>query len=645
MGPLQSLINSIQKNLRPPFSSIDFQSLTKSDPLIKAVSFIQEAQQKNKSLSQLNKSAFPLDFIPKNVKKYLYDKKIIINKKGKPSLTKELNADKYEFLIYKLLSEGFESGDIFCKNSTQFRSIEDELIIKKYWDENKENILKNIDYPKFKLSMEEILNRLEEELEALIVEVNNRIKNGINKHIKIKGKGDNIEWTLPYKKPEDTENHAFFSHLNQVDVADVLRFVNNKCGFMNAFTHILGRYVKSKTDNDTIIAGIIALATNTGLATMGDISDISGQTLASSAKSFFRLETIRNANDIVSNEIAQNPFFRYYDIEEGVIHSSSDGQKFETKIKTINARHSPKYFGLKEGVTSYSLVANHVPINAKIIGANEHESYFVFDILYNNTSEIIPDRYSTDSHGVNNANFLILYMFDYMFAPRYKGLNSKADKICGFKHHKKYKDCFIKPGKRARKQLILNEADNVFRIMASLAMKTTTQSIIVKKLSSHSRKSKTLKAISELNNIVNSNYILRYINDLLLRQGVQRALNRGESYHKLKKGVSHAYSGKFRVKTELEQQIWDECSRLVSNCIIFYNISILSELYDKLINEDKDEEAETLKKISPVAWRHINLRGNYKFKKEDSINFSEIIETLLKMNVSEYNIEDENYLN
>ena len=641
----KTLSLTFKKNLRPPFSVINFQSLIKNDPLIRAVSFIHEAQLKNKSLSQLNKSTFPLDFVPKKMKKYLYDQKIIINKKGKSSRVKELNTDKYEFLVYKLLSEGFESGDIFCKDSTQFRSIEDELIIKKYWDENKEDILKNIDYPKFRLSMEEILNRLQEELESLIIEVNKRIKDGLNKHIKIKGKGDNIEWTLPYKKPEDTENHAFFSHLKQVDIADVLRFVNNKCGFMNAFTHILGRYVKSKADNDTIIAGITALATNTGLATMGDISDISGQSLYTTAKNFFRLETISNANDIVSNEIAQNPFFRYYDIEEGVIHSSSDGQKFETKIKTINARHSPKYFGLKEGVTSYSLVANHVPINAKIIGANDHESYFVFDILYNNTSEITPDRHSTDSHGVNNANFLILYMFDYMFAPRYKDLNSKADKICGFKHQKKYKDCLIKPGKKARKQFILDEADNIFRIMASLALKTSTQSIIVKKLSSHSRKSKTLKAICELNNIINSIYILKYINDLLLRQGVQRALNRGESYHKLKKAVSHAYSGKFRVKTELEQQIWDECSRLVSNCIIFYNISILSELYDNLIKEGKNEEAELLKKISPVAWRHINLRGNYKFKKEDSINFNEIIDTLLKMSMSEYSTENEDYLN
>ena len=114
-------------------------------------------------------------------------------------------------------------------------------------------------------------------------------------------------------------------------------------------------------------------------------------------------------------------------------------------------------------------------------------------------------------------------------------------------------------------------------------------------------------------------------------------------YHKLKKAVSYAYSGKFRVKTELEQQIWDECSRLVSNCIIFYNISILSEMHEHYIKEGKHEDAELLKKISPVAWRHINLRGKFKFKQDHSINFDKIMDKLFTMNASEYSTEKDDY--
>jgi hypothetical protein len=70
-------------------------------------------------------------------------------------------------------------------------------------------------------------------------------------------------------------------------------------------------------------------------------------------------------------------------------------------------------------------VANHVPLNARIIGANEHESHYVFDLLYNNTTDIQPSIHSTDTHGTNEVNFAILAFFGYQFAPRYKDIRGK----------------------------------------------------------------------------------------------------------------------------------------------------------------------------------------------------------------------------
>ena len=248
-----------------------------------------------------------------------------------------------------------------------------------------------------------------------------------------------------------------------------------------------------------------------------------------------------------------------------MLHSSSDGQKFETRINTINSRHSPKYFGLKKGVVSYTLVANHIPINARIIGANEHESHFVFDILFNNTTEIQPDIHSTDTHGTNEVNFAVLHLFGYQFAPRYKDIYDKVSKaLYGFKHPTSY-DGVIKPIRKINTDLIVEEWENIQRIMVSLAVKVTTQSIIVSKLSAYSRKNKTRKALWEYDNILKSLYLLDYIDSLPLRQNVQRALNRGESYHQLRRAISHANFGKLRFKSELDQQIWSECGRLIAN--------------------------------------------------------------------------------
>ena len=60
-----------------------------------------------------------------------------------------------------------------------------------------------------------------------------------------------------------------------------------------------------------------------------------------------------------------------------------------------------------------------------------------------------------------------------------------------------------------------------------------------------------------------------------------RALKRGESYHKLVRAVAYANGGKLRARTDQEQQLWSECSRLLANCIIYYNACILSELFER----------------------------------------------------------------
>ncbi len=107
-----------------------------------------------------------------------------------------------------------------------------------------------------------------------------------------------------------------------------------------------------------------------------------------------------------------------------------------------------------------------------------------------------------------------------------------------------------------------------------------------------------------------------------MRQNVQKAVNRGENYHQLRRSVSFASFGKLRLKTEYEQDLWSECSRLIANCIIFYNASILSRLLEH------KENAE-IKKISPIAWQHINFHGRYEFQKQqDLLNLDAIIQVL-----------------
>jgi hypothetical protein len=89
-------------------------------------------------------------------------------------------------------------------------------------------------------------------------------------------------------------------------------------------------------------------------------------------------------------------------------------------------------------------------------------------------------------------------------------------------------------------------------------------------------------------------------------------------------------AGKVRFKTEYEQELWAECSRLIANCIIFYNASLLSRLLEHQEKTGDTRGAEATKKISPIAWQHINLQGRYEFQKQpDALNVDAIIRALI----------------
>lgn len=83
----------------------------------------------------------------------------------------------------------------------------------------------------------------------------------------------------------------------------------------------------------------------------------------------------------------------------------------------------------------------------------------------------------------------------------------------------------------------------------------------------------------------------------------------------LRRAVSFANFGKLRFKSEQDQQIWNECSRVITNCIIYYNTSLLSKVLElKQIQGDLDI-AQQLAHISPVAWQHVNFHGRYEFNR------------------------------
>lgn len=500
------------------------------------------------------------------------------------------------------------------------------------WDKNKDQILTEVNNRVLSRPIEHTLDELEQILEPLIERTNQRALSGDNSQIKITRRRDGtISWTIPYQKENAEVDNPFYDQLETKTISEVYDFVAQECNFTKAFTHIKPRSAKGNNDYLGTKATILANGTMQGTYLFSKRSNIKYQRLQMAEQNQVRLETLRNAADIIVDHMINLPIFDLYDLS-GKKHGNTDGTKKKTRRRTLKARYSPKYFGLDVGLVVMTMSLGHVPFVTGIIGANEHESHYVYPMLRRNNSAIDPDIISTDTAGANNANDFLYYLIDKTHAPCYRSIANKADSICGFKPLTQYKNLLITPTKRVNKKLIKKGWGDLVPVLVSLLSHETNQENIIKKLSSHDYKSDIKDTLWELNNILNSIHILKYIDDITYQQDIRKALNRGEAYHQLIDKIATVGGGDFRGMSDLEIEIWNECNRLIALIIIYYNMNLLSKLYEIAILKGDKAAINYLKHISPVASQHINISGLYEFSEEASaVNIDTLVDKLSKI--------------
>jgi len=253
-------------NLRHLFANLDFAGLVEDAPLLEAVVFLQELMRQGKSPRQANPADFPAAIVAKGIQRYLY------MEAGKRK-DRRLDVDRYEFLVYRLLRKAIEGGNVYVRDSHEFRSFEDDLIRPERW-KDKDAVLREIGSPVLLRPIEETLAAFRTELEDKFERVNRRIEDGDNKHIKITGTGDKRRWSLIYPTEEEPINSPFFGQIPSIGVAELLRFAADGTGFSNSFTHVLGRYVKQEADPRNLLACVVAMGTNMGLSKMAEVSGL-----------------------------------------------------------------------------------------------------------------------------------------------------------------------------------------------------------------------------------------------------------------------------------------------------------------------------------------------------------------------------------
>ena len=260
---------------------------------------------------------------------------------------------------------------------------------------------------------------------------------------------------------------------------------------------------------------------------------------------------------------------------------------------------------------------------SQVINVNERESGFVIDGLLHNGA-VKSQIHSTDTFGFTSLVFGLTHLLGFGFVPRIK--NFKKQQMYGFNSPKYYKELGYKltPKRKIKEDIIKDSWDDILRFIVTIKERKTTTTQLLKRLTSYSRNHKLYTALKELGNIMKTNFLLVYIDDVKFRQRIEKQLNKIEASNRFSKAVFFGNSSEFTVATVEEQNIANNSKRLIQNAIILWNyMFITKKLQLASSKKDKDEILDALKNSSVVAWGHINLLL-YIFKKMDIVKAPKI---------------------
>ena len=103
----------------------------------------------------------------------------------------------------------------------------------------------------------------------------------------------------------------------------------------------------------------------------------------------------------------------------------------------------------------------------------------------------------------------------------------------------------------------------------------------------------------------------------MLRQAIEKQMDRIEHVHRFTRAVSVGNPREFLQAEKEDQEMAEACKRLIKNCIICWNYLYLSQKLEQITDtESREALLDAVAHGSTVAWRHLNLLGEYDFSAE-----------------------------
>jgi TnpA family transposase len=588
--------------------TFEFSAAPPAEPLLEAVNMLKEM---NATGKRKVPNDAPTSFVKPRWERHVFD---------------EGGIDKryYEMSAITELKNGLKSGDVWVPGSRKYADFEDYLLPRPTWELMKENGGLPVD---INPNLEEYLAERAEVLHRELTEVERLISRGKLRDVRLEDgelKFKRAKTTVPKGMKELTQK--VYDRMPRVKLTDLLVAVDSPTGFTKHFTHL--KTGEPARDMVPILAAILADGTNLGLAKMADASAASedGRKLT-----FRRLawaddwhlseENYRKALAEIVNAHHRLPFSVHWG--EGKT-SSSDGQRYRAGghkdfTSQVNAR-----YGREPGVMFYTYVSDqYAPFYTKVINTTVRDATHVLDGLLYHESDLEIEEHYTDSEGYTDQVFGACHGLGFFFAPRIRDLKDKRLHVMD--KPSRYPKLASLIGGRINVKDILQNWDEILRLISSIRLGTVSATMILGKLANYPRQNGLAKALREIGRIERTLFTLRWLQDPDLRQRVTAGLNKGEARNALARAVFFNRLGESRDRSYEDQMNRAGGLALLTAAIAFWNAAHLPVAVEELRSRGENIPEEKLSHLSPLGWEHITLTGIYHWDLTPTSSLEELL--------------------
>ncbi len=577
--------------------SFQFHGTTSCQPLLDGLTLLRELNASER-LKRVPRDA-PIEFVSPRWEPHVV------------STTGAIDRPFYELCALSTLRDRLRAGDVWVAGSRQYRAFDEYLLPQPEWHELRAAGPVPV---AIETTCSAYLEQRRDEVDQAMTKVASLLANDQLSDVRLRNGRLTITPLRTTVPPEADElGRRAYELLRWVRITDLLVEVDEMTGMSRHFTHLqTGEPVE---DPRALYTVLLAEATNLGLAKMAQACpEYTYRQLAWIADWYVRDETCRQGLASIINAQHRHPFAAYWG--DGTA-SSSDAQQFPVGGRSASIGQVNLHYGPAPGVKLYTHLSDQYgPYHTTTISATASEApYLVDGLLYHETDLEIAEHYS-DTGAFSDQIFGICQLLGFRYAPRIRDLADK--RLHPFEKASAYRTLEPLIGDRVNVRQIESQWEELLRLATSIRQGTVTASLVLRKLASYPRQNGLAWGLREIGRIDRTLFTLDWLQSPELRRRVTVGLNKGEAKNALSRAVCFHRRGMVQDRTFDDQRLRAGGLNLVVAAIVLWNTVYLERAVDTLRAGGTAVPDELLQHLSPLAWEHIVLTGEYRWGSDET---------------------------